>query len=250
MEDKMINGNDFSSTGLVQNAFDLNTMLPKESVIDVAVPIKGLLLKESVVVCDASENSVEAHTSNISHFCTGSYNYPMFLKLGRADQTLACRLSDIVVYSGKLVMSDFHMMEQAWINRECERVQPKEPIFVSILLGGQKFRANLFDLSLTGMCVLVDKKKIKAKAGLKNKRMTVLTQLPCSQSIMKIRGNVVQVHPISDNLLRIGMNIAIPKKDTQIVEHYLAERKREILDELFLNFMQLLNYREMKDQYF
>jgi hypothetical protein len=46
------------------------------------------------------------------------------------------------------------------------------------------------------------------------------------------------------------MNITMGSKDRSIIAHYLSERKREILDELFLNFTGLLNYRETKDQYF
>lgn len=246
----MINGNGVSTMGITENAFDLNSLLQKESIVDVEVPIKGLLLKESVVVCDASPGQIEAHTSNISHFCTGSYDYPLFLKLNRTNKALACRLSDIVVYTGKLVMKDFHMMEEVWVNRECERVQPKEPIFVSVTMGKQKFNANLFDLSLTGMCILTDKKNFKDPRKLYDKKMTVSLQLPNSQLTCKIKGTAVQVRTVSDSLLRIGMNINMLKKDYQVVSHYLSERKREILDELFINFLQLLNYRETKDQYF
>lgn len=246
----MINGNDISTMGFTQNAFDLNSLLQKESVVDVEVPIKGLLLKESVVVCDTSPGQIEAHTSNISHFCTGSYDYPLFLKLNRTKNALACRLSDIVVYTGKLVMKDFQMMEEVWVNRECERVQPKDPTFVSVIMGKQKFNANLFDLSLTGMCILTDKKNFKEPRKLYDKKLMVLLQLPNSRLTCKIKGIVVKVRPVSESLLRIGMNIDMLKKDNQIVSHYLSERKREILDELFLNFLQLLNYRETKDQYF
>ena len=246
----MINGNGVSTMGITENAFDLNSLLQKESIVDVEVPIKGLLLKESVVVCDASPGQIEAHTSNISHFCTGSYDYPLFLKLNRTKNALACRLSDIVVYTGKLVMKDFQMMEEVWVNRECERVQPKDPTFVSVIMGKQKFNANLFDLSLTGMCILTDKKNFKDPRKLYDKKLMVLLQLPNSRLTCKIKGIVVQVRPVSESLLRIGMNIDMVKKDNQIVSHYLSERKREILDELFLNFLQLLNYRETKDQYF
>lgn len=250
MEDKMIRGETSPSPGASQSVQELNTILPRQSVVDVEIPIKGLLVRESVVVCDSSQDQVEAHCSNISHFCTGTYEYPIYVKPGGTAKALTCRLSDIVAFSGKLLMKDFHLMEDVWIDRECERVQPKEPVFVTVQSGVQKTRANLFDLSLSGMCVLIDNKFLPGRRSLINRKLKITMKLPCSRTACQIKGTVVQVRPISDHLVRVGMNISMSKKDEGVIAHYLTERKREILDELFLNFMQLLHHRETKDQYF
>jgi hypothetical protein len=124
------------------------------------------------------------------------------------------------------------------------------PIFVSVVNGKKMTKANLFDLSITGMCILIDKKYIENADTLLASKLQILVTLPTSKTACKITGKVMQCRPVGNNLLRIGMDITMTNKDRSIVAHYLSERKREILDELFLNFTGLLNYRETKDQYF
>ena len=229
---------------------ELASMIQKERVVDVEIPIKGLMLKESVVVCDCSPDQVEAQSSNISHFCTGNFNYPLFIKLNRTNKALSCRLSDLLVYSGKLILNDFRLMDQDWIDRQSDRVQPRLPIFVSMVNGKKITKANLFDLSLSGMCILLDKNNVKDPDKLLDSKLQILVTLPTSKTACKITGVVMQSRSVGINLLRIGLNISMSNKDRSIIAHYLSERKREILDELFLNFTGLLNYRETKDQYF
>jgi hypothetical protein len=239
-----------STIALDEASDELTSMIQKESVVDVEIPIKGLLLKESVVVCDCSSDQVEALSSNISHFCTGNFNYPLFIKLNRENKALSCRLSDLLVYSGRLILSDFRVMDQNWIDRQSDRVQPRLPIFVSVINGKKTIKANLFDLSLTGMCVLLDKNSVEEPDNLLDSKLQILLVLPTCKTTCKITGMVVQCRSIGNNLLRLGMNITMGNKDRSIIAHYLSERKREILDELFINFTGLLNYRETKDLYF
>jgi hypothetical protein len=239
-----------TTIALDSNSDELMSIIQKERVVDVEIPIKGLLLRESVVVCDCSQDQVEVLSSNISHFCTGDFNYPLFIKLNRSNKALSCRLSDLLVYSGKLVLNDFRLMDQSWIDRQSDRVQPRLPIFVSLINGQKTTKANLFDLSITGMCILIDRNRVDGLDNLLDSKLQVLLPLPTYKSECKITGLVVQCRHIGNNLLRLGLNITMSNKDRAIVAHYLSERKREILDELFINFTGLLNYRETKDQYF
>ncbi len=242
---------DCISTIAQEDASDeLTSIIKRERVVDVEIPIKGLLLRESVVVCDCSPGHVEAQSSNISHFCTGNYNYPLFIKLNRKEKALSCRLSDLLVYSGRLVLNDFRIMDQNWIDRQSDRVQPRLPIFVSLVNGKKTTRANLFDLSISGMCILLDKNYIEDPDKILDSKLQILLTLPTSKTACKVSGLVVQCRPIGNNLLRLGMDITMNNKDRSVISHYLSERKREILDELFLNFTSLLNYRETKDLYF
>jgi len=240
----------FSTIALDVTPDELTSLIQKERVVDVEIPIKGLMIKESVVVCDCSPDQVEAQSSNISHFCTGNFNYPLFIKLNRNNKALSCRLSDLLVYSGKLVLSDFRLMDQSWIDRQSDRVQPRLPIFISIVNNKKMIKANLFDLSLTGICILLEKNSVEYADELVNSKLQILLTLPTSKTVCKITGVVMTCRSVGNNLLRIGMNITMGNKERSIVAHYLSERKREILDELFLNFTGLLNYRETKDQYF
>jgi c-di-GMP-binding flagellar brake protein YcgR len=148
------------------------------------------------------------------------------------------------------MLNDFRLLDQSWIDRQSDRVQPKLPIFVSVINGKKTTKANLFDISLTGMCILIDKNTVEESDHLMDSTLQVLLTLPSSRTTCKITGKVVQRRSIGNNLLRLGMNISMNNKDHSIVAHYLSERKREILDELFINFTSLLNYRETKDQYF
>jgi hypothetical protein len=247
----MITSDCFSTVMVDEDFTQVDSLFQKESVVDVEIPVRGLLIKESVVICNCSQDQIEAQSSNISHFCTGAFNYPLFIKMGGANKSLKCRLSDLLVYSGKLVLSDFRVMDQVWTDREYERVQPKQPTFVTLVWKNLKIKTNLFDLSQTGMCVLVEKAAIIDQDQLIGSDVQILMDLPVKNGgLCKIKGHIVQNRSISNNLLRIGLDISASKKDGDIIAHYLSDRKREILDELFLNFLELLNYRDTKDMYF
>lgn len=231
-------------------AENTRSVLQNESVVEVEIPVRGLLIKESVIVSNCNSDHIEAQTSNISHFCTGTYNYPLFIREQNSNRRLACRLSDLLVYSGKLFLSDVQSLEQSWIDREFERVQPKNPLYATILINKQKVRANVFDLSKNGICILIGKEGFAYEDEPLNKLVQILLRLPAQNTTCKIKGKIVQSRPIGNSLLRIGVETSPTNKDAKIIAHYLTERKREILDDLFVNFLQLMNYREAKDQYF
>ena len=58
----------------------------------------------------------------------------------------------LLVYSGKLILSDFQLDDPNFgLDRQYERVQPKLPVFVTVIDDQLKIKANLIDLSLSGM---------------------------------------------------------------------------------------------------
>ncbi len=229
---------------------DISSVFQSEKVIEVEIPVRGLLIKESVVVSNCDSDHVEAQTSNISHFCTGTYNYPLFIRERNTNRILTCRLNDLLVYSGKLMLNNFGSFDQSWVDREFERVQPKLPLYANMVTQKQRIRVNVFDLSQNGMCLLIGKNGVVRKDEITGKPVQISVTLPGQSSICKIKGKVVQSRSIANNLIRVGIETNPSKKDAKIIAHYLSDRKREILDDLFLNFMQLMNYRETKDQYF
>lgn len=246
----MISGDCISTIALKEESAEFSALLRNQSVVDVEIPVKGLLVRESVVLSDCSPGQVEAQCSNISHFCTGSFDTPLFIKLHRTNNVLACRLNDMAIHSGKLILSDFRVMDRVWTDRECDRVQPRQSIFVSVINGRQKLRANLFDLSLTGMGILIDQKGIIGQKDQPGSKLIILLRLPNDDKLCKVEGVVRQSRKMPHNLIRLGLDISMSKREQNIVSQYLTERKREILDELFLNFLGLLNYRATKDEYF
>ena len=246
----MINGDCFPETIEDLDTDDIRSVLHNESIIEVEIPVRGLLIKESVVVSNCDSDHIEAQSSNISHFCTGAINYPLFIRERNTNRTLTCRLSDLLVYSGKLILNDFRSLDQSWIDREYDRVQPKLPLYATMVTHKLRNRANVFDLSRNGICILISKTGFEHQDELLGKLVQILVTLPGQTSGCAIKGKVVQTRPIGKNLVRVGIETSPSKKDAKSIAHYLSERKREILDDLFLNFMQLMNYREAKDQYF
>ncbi len=232
------------------NGLNIPAILQKDSVVDVEIPIRGLLVKESIVIYQCDQNQVAAHASNISHFCTGTYNYPLYIRVHGSNKALSCRLSDLLVSSGRMMLNDFRFIEQPWIDRQYERVQPREPIFVTLSEKGHKFNANLFDLSLIGMCIFTDTSILEKISPFLGSKFTVLLRLPPRNQLCRVPARVMQVRTLHNNLIRVGLQIKPEGTDASIIAHYLSERKREILDELLLNFRELLNYRQTKDMYF
>lgn len=229
---------------------ELSNILGKETVLDVEIPMRGLLVKESIVVSDYSRNFLEAQSSNISHFCTGSINTPLFIKVRGLSKIVVGRMTDLLAYKGKLRLNDFRILNQSWIDRNCERMQPKQPTYVTLMNGKNQIRANLFDLSRTGAGLFISKAPEEDATEMYDMNIIMVVRIPPRNTTCKIPGKIAQVHNISNELVRLGLTLSPVKADCRILEKYLTERKREILDEAFNNYRELLNYRETKDLYF
>lgn len=244
----MITGKVLTEYALNDEPIQLSSLFQRESVVSVEIPAKGLLIKENIEICDFSRDRLEARSTNISRFCTGLFNYPVFVKTN--DKSLMCHLSDLMVYTGRLTLSDFRFMDQVWIERQYDRVQPKQPTFVSVKKDKAKTTASLFDLSQTGMSILIDKSCVPDLSMMLGIEYQVQVNFSPKDTPCFCKGRVVQVRPIANNLIKIGMDISSQKKDEKKIAQYLFDRKREILDELFKNFLELLNFRDTKDMYF
>ncbi|KAF0109992.1 MAG: Uncharacterized protein FD147_1964 [Chloroflexi bacterium] len=246
----MVPINEITRSVRIEDVDDITALLSKDSVIDVEIPMRGLLVRESIVVSSCSRDQLEAQSANISHFCTGTFNYPLFIKLKGLNKIVIGRLADLLVYNGKLRLNDFRVLNQVWIDRQSERVQPKQPTFVTLSNGRKQIRANLVDLSKIGARVFVNKVGGEESEVIFGSEIFIMMKIPPKNIPYRMPAEVVQIQSVSNELMKIGLRIYPNKTDLKTLDKYLAERKREILDEVFINFKEMLNFRETKDMYF
>jgi hypothetical protein len=246
----MVTATDISRSESIEDVGDISALLSKDSVIDVEIPMRGLLVRESIVISSCTRTQLEAQSSNISHFCTGTYNYPLFIKVRGTNKVVIGKMADLLVYKGKLRLNDFRVINQPWIDRQSERVQPQKTSFVILSSGGKRIRANLLDISTTGVCVLVPQVCVKEVEGFFDSTLSILIEIPQKKVPLRIDAEVAQIRSISDVLLRIGLHMHPKRTQIKILDRYLTDRKREILDEAYINFKDLLNNRGTKDLFF
>jgi hypothetical protein len=246
----MFSGRGEPGVSIFEDSGDISEFLIKDNVLDVEVPIKGLIIKESVVISCASTDHIEAQTDNISHFCTGMDNYPVYIRIEGSNKVVVCKCSDLLVYAAKLKFRDFRVIEQAWIDRKHDRVQPKSPTFVTLTQGKKNLVANLIDISRIGACVFIDRSSAGEPDELFESDILVTLKIPPKNHILKLKAETAHLQAISGELLRMGLRIFPEKEDKKILNQYLMDRKKEILDEVFLNFKNMLTFRQTKDLYF
>jgi hypothetical protein len=246
----MFTGMGEPGVSIFEDSGDISEFLMKDNVLDVEVPVKGLIIKESVVISCASDDHIEAQTDNISHFCTGMDNYPVYIKLEGTNKVIMCKCSDLLVYAARLKFKDFRVIEQPWINRGFDRVQPKSPTFITLTQGHKNVVANLIDISRIGASVFIDRSAAEDAEAFFNSEITITLKVPPNNHLLKIRAKTAHLQAISSELLRMGLRIYPEKDDKKILIQFLQDRKKEILDEIFANFKNLLTFRQTKDQYF
>lgn len=246
----MVTVNEYTRSKSFDDVDDITVLLSKDSVIEVEIPMRGLLVKESIVVSDCSRDQVEAQSSNISHFCTGTFNYPLFIKVKGSNKIVVGRLADLLVYNGRLRLNNFQVLDQVWIERQSERVQPKLPTFITLSIGKRKIRASLYDISKNGVSVFIDKLIEETNEDFLGSEVLLYMKIPPGKNLYKISAEVAQIRSISNELTRIGLKMHHNQTEDEALDKYLSERKREILDEVFTNFKEMLNFRQTKDQYF
>jgi hypothetical protein len=142
------------------------------------------------------------------------------------------RVRDLSARRGMFSLSGFSYIEGNWQERLHERVQPKEPTYVSLRYRKMDFRASMLDISLNGMGVLVcnaDNPELEFQAN-----SCVCTDFQTSPTFrwLKLGGAIHYQKKVSRSVARLGIRLYPKLEQARQLERYIANRKTEIMEEL------------------
>ncbi len=157
---------------------------------------------------------------------------------------------DLSVRRGMFTLSDFSYIEGDWKERLHERVQPKEPTYVSLRYRRIDIRASMLDISLSGMGVLVCNSDDREFEFHPNSSVCTDFQTSPTFRWAKLGGAIHYQQKVSRSIARLGIRLYPKLEQARQLEKYIANRKTEIMEELERASMAAKISSRVEYQYF
>ena len=148
------------------------------------------------------------------------------------SKPVKARVRDLYARRGMFTFSDFSYIEGTWQERLHERVQPKDPTYVSLRYRRTDFRASMLDISLTGMGVLISTSENPDFNFQANSSICTDFQTSPNFSWTKLGGAIHYQKKLSESIARLGIRLYPKLEQARQLERYIANRKAEIMEEL------------------
>lgn len=142
------------------------------------------------------------------------------------------RVRDLSYRRGMFSLSDFSYIEGPWQERLHERVEPKQPTYVSLRYRKMGFRASMLDLSINGMGVLICKAENPELEFKANTSVCIDFQTSPEYRWLKLGGAIHYQKMLSRSIARLGIRLYPKLEQARLLERYIQSRQKEILDEL------------------
>lgn len=208
---------------------------------------KGIILTQPVQVCNILPGRVifQAPEPVLSF----TLKEKIILYSPAFWETLTARLLSINTVLGKMELSDLTFTTRIWNDRQDDRVQPRDPIYVYGELNNEPIRANLDDLSMGGMNLMVNAHKGKLLALKHDSSVRLTMQLSGDDTRLDVKGKVIHSRKVG-MLVFVGVQLTVSSAQEKRIYRYVMARKAEILAELERNFQEVHEHRWMASTYF
>jgi len=136
------------------------------------------------------------------------------------------------INEGVLILTKLEYKETDWIARTQDRVQPRTPTYINFQYRRKLFRGDLENIAVSGLGMIVDRFFEKEIDLAISKKILLNFTLPPNYELGDLPGTIINLRPVSKNLMRMGIHIFPKAYETSCLKAYVSQRKTEILDEL------------------
>ena len=157
------------------------------------------------------------------------------------------RVKNMNYTDGIFHLADFSV--QDWKQRQSERVQPKEPTYITLRCRQKEARLCLEDISTIGMGVFAGSdihRSFRVQPGL----MVHLDFQVFLYLFENLEGRILYFHRVGQSVEKLGLRLYPSSKQRRSLEQYIAFRRQEILDEVSQIYSQRLEPHGIEYQYF
>jgi len=163
------------------------------------------------------------------------------------SKPIAARVKDMNYADGIFQLSDFTY--QDWKERQYERVQPKDPTYITLHWRQKEARLCLEDISAHGMGVFAGReieREIKIQPGLTVHLDFQLSDIP----INNLEGSILYQYRVGQWVEKLGLRLFPSGKQRHSLEQYIARRRQEILEEVSQIYVRAREPRGVESLYF
>ena len=209
---------------------------------------KGVELSQDVTIQTAGADWAAIHVTNddllsisehVVHLHALSLPYPV-----------VARVNELDVNKGLLWLSKFAYSDAEWMNRSCDRVQPREPTYVSVQCHKCTVRAFLENVSTHGMGLLGYKFFEKGLSLYPGVKIEVNFNTLADNQAMNLHGTLVHIKNLGGSLLKLGVRMQPRSRHVRLLTSYIARRRDEILQEVRQAYAQVYRPMSVESMYF
>jgi hypothetical protein len=191
---------------------------------------RGIILSQEVKTIVVDEHRVVFEVDD-PHICAALEGCVQ-LHCHLFSRPVKARVTDLSISKGMFSLSDFSYMKGNWQERLHERVQPKNPTYVTLRYEGMDIRASLLDISINGVGLLVGISEDLELEFEINCCAVIDFQINPAFRWTKLGGAIHYQQKATPSLVRLGIRIYPKVEQARQLEKYIAERKAEIMEDL------------------
>lgn len=212
-----------------------NAMQAVKSLAFQSIPIavtssyKGVFLEEKVAPLKINPDSVTFRTPR-DQICA-TIRPPVLIHSKVLPESVRADVQFVNPKTGEICLSNFIFTGSYWQDRGEQRIEPNDPVYATLTVQQQRYRANLVNLSLHGACLMVFLGDSTAKELAPKANVEVNFKLS-ENNEFNITGLVASVKFLGYSLAQVGLRLTPTSRQETWLENYVTKRKIEILEEL------------------
>lgn len=190
---------------------------------------KGVLLEEKVAPLKINPDSITFRAPK-TQICA-TMRTPVILHSKLLPESVRAQIQYVNPRSGEICLSNFSFTGCYWQDRGEQRVEPSEPIYATLTVFNQRYRANLANLSLHGAGLMIflgdstgGNLTLKSKVDLNFKLS--------ESNEFTVGGSIASIKFLGYSLAQAGLILHPTANQELWLEKYITKRKIEIMDEL------------------
>jgi hypothetical protein len=240
------------SSNFLTNTGDVLSVIKRlgeqNAALELTNSFKEIVLKQDVNVLEVNPDNVTFRATNIE-MCAALED-DVYLHNQLFPKPVLARLKGLSLNDGMLILSDFAYKDSEWKERKHERVRPKNPSYATLRCKKKALRAPIENISVSGMGVLAYKPVEKGMNFQPCSTLHLDFKLTPNDEFTGIKGTIIYQRPVGSCSVKLGIQLFPKASEAQSLEKYIEKRKREILAELELLFLETSWPRGVEHLYF
>jgi c-di-GMP-binding flagellar brake protein YcgR len=196
---------------------------------------KGIPISHNTYILSIENNNIKVNAT-INFIFASKFNSEIYFNQENKNYYFTGEVKNFDIDNKTITLTNIKKIQRDLPKRKHIRVQPKEEIEVTIISEKNNIQAKLYDISLQGMAIILDKNYFE----ISEKVETMFTLELDKKYLLDIIGEIRSVTKIDENIYKYHIYFEPNPKDEKILEKYIVTREKEIINEL----------REMIDNHF
>lgn len=192
---------------------------------------KGIPISYEAVLQSVGENSATLAVHKYQAVCLELERRTFIISEGLTS-VLRAQVASVDVVSSTSTLNEFSYAPETIGGRSAVRVEPKEPVTVTLLSQGRKFSGSLADISVSGLGVYTVAAYIYTPGFLKKGApVQIAFKLPSERGEIRLPGMVLNITKDKGSY-RLGIGTTPDALSKNAISQFVAQRQSEILREV------------------